>query len=63
MIDLRLQVAEEIGGALHLVDDRAVGQRREESPGVGGREFARIERLEADVRQVRKRRSAERGLA
>jgi len=62
-VDLELQVAEEIGRALHLIDDRPVGQRGQKAARIRHRELAHVERLETDVGQGGKGRAAEGGLA
>ena len=54
-VDLDLQIAKEIGRALDFVDDRPVGQRGQKAARIRHREFAHVERLQADVPRGRKR--------
>ena len=62
-VDIGLQIAEQVGGALHFIDHCAIRQRRQEPARVSHRELTDVKRLETDVRQVWEGGSAECRLA
>ena len=62
-VDDALQVRKQLGCALHLVEDRAPRELRQEAPRVLRREGAHVRRLERAIRMSRKHHAAQRGLA
>jgi hypothetical protein len=62
VIDHALQIGGEVRRALDLVEDRAVGELREEGTRIAGGEVAHVEGFQRDVGLVREDRPAEGGL-
>lgn len=58
LVDVRLNVAEQFGDVLNLVENRTVRVLGEKAARVAADELARIERLEVDVRLLRECRPA-----
>jgi hypothetical protein len=62
-VHLHLQVGEQCGSLLDLVQDRSFGYLGQESTRIGQGEFPDVQRLQVQVRLVREKHAAQRGLA